>query len=96
MKYPYSIATDLSSAYNLPTDEARYDFAQFRTRVSSMTTRKVYQIFNANKKAVTDYTANPALQYYCVTAAARRDFAASILNTRGLSYNASSDDFNRY
>ena len=90
----YSTTTNLFSRYELPTGEARYEFAQFRTRAVTMTTRQLLGVFEANKQAVKDYSDNPALQHHCTTAAARRDFCAAVLNqTRGLKFDYAVDGF---
>ena len=96
MKYPYSITTDLNSSYPLPTGEARYEFAQFRTSAVAMTTRELYFQWEASRDTVVRYADHTSLQFYCCTAAARRDFAASVLASRGMVYDAASDEFNRY
>ena len=95
MNYTYTTHTNLNSAYNLPTGEARYEFAQFRTRAVAMTTRELYKVWSSNSEDVRNYAGRASLQFYCATAAARRDFAASILASRGMMYSASSDDFYR-
>lgn len=90
----YSTTTNLFSRYQLPTGEARYEFAQFRTRAVKLTTRQLLSVFESNKQAVKDYSDNPSMQYYCMSAAARRDFCAAVLNqSRGLEFDYSKDGF---
>jgi hypothetical protein len=93
-KMTYSHTTNLFSDYKLPTGEARYEFAQFRTRAMNLTTRELHSVWASNKNAVSDYKDTPSLQHYCITAAARRDFCAAVLNgMRGVRFDYATDSF---
>ena len=88
------ITTNLFSEYKLPTREARYEFAKFRERATKLKTRDLYSIFIANRDAVAEYSGQPSLNAHCVSAAARRDFCAAVLNgLRGLRFDYDTNDF---